>query len=87
MPDWRRDKGGNTEYGPLSIVEDMRIGVQNFLVLAEDILIMWAVDHPSLPGAMGVRVISEAERNAACPIKYKMDLRPELLAQLGVPLR
>jgi hypothetical protein len=86
-PDWRRDKDGKTEYEPLSIVEDMRIGVHNLLILAEDVLVTWAVDHATLPGAMGIRVPPEAERNPACPIKYKMDLRQELLAQFGSPSR
>jgi hypothetical protein len=70
-PDWRHDKVGKTEYGPASIVEDMRIGVENLLTLAEDILVMWAVDHPAFPSAMAMRVIPENERNPACPIKIQ----------------
>ncbi|MCP1913359.1 hypothetical protein J2R96_005839 [Bradyrhizobium elkanii] len=78
-PDWRRDKNGTTEYGPISIVEDMRIGVENFLILAEDVLVMWAVDHAAIPGLMEVSVIPEKARNPACPIKYKMAVRPGVL--------
>src|SRR4051794_28584674 len=43
----------------VSIVDDMRVGVDNLLILAEDILIMWAVDHAAFPGAMAVSVIPE----------------------------
>lgn len=86
-PDWRRDKGGQTEYGPISIVEDMRVGVHNLLALAEDVLVMWAVDNAAMPGMMEISVIPEDERNPACPIKYKMDLRPAFFAQLGAPSR
>ncbi len=82
-PDWRREKDGQTEYGPVSIVEDMRVGVHNLLTLAEDILVMWAVDHAAVPGLMGISVIPEANRNPACPIKYKMGMRDEVVGQLG----
>ncbi|MGE0288551.1 MAG: hypothetical protein AB7I42_19140 [Bradyrhizobium sp.] len=82
-PDWRRDKDGQTEYGPVSIVEDMRVGVHNLLTLAEDVLVMWAVDHAAVPGMMGIGVIPEASRNPACPIKYKMGLREEVVGQLA----
>ena len=85
-PDWRRDKDGQTEYGPIPIIEDMRIGVENLLILAEDILIMWAVDHPALPGATEIRAIPEDQRNPTCPIKYRMDLRPGLLGSLTKPV-
>lgn len=83
IPDWRRDKAGQTEYGPVSIVEDMRVGVHNLLTLAEDILVMWAVDHPAVPGLIGISVIPEANRNPACPIKYKMGMRDEVVSQLA----
>jgi hypothetical protein len=82
-PDWRRDKDGQTEYGPVSIVEDMRVGVHNLLTLAEDVLVMWAVDHAAMPGMMGISVIPEGNRNPACPIKYKMGLREEVVGQLA----
>lgn len=83
IPDWRRDRAGQTEYGPVSIVEDMRVGVHNLLTLAEDILVMWAVDHAAVPGLMGISVIPEANRNPACPIKYKMGMRDEVVSQLA----
>jgi len=73
-PDWRRDKEGKTEYGPVSIVDDMRVGVENLLILAEDILVIWAIDHAAFPGAMAVSVIPEGKRNPGCPIKYRMNL-------------
>jgi hypothetical protein len=82
-PDWRRDKDGQTEYGPIPIVEDMRIGVHNLLTLAEDVLVMWAVDHAAVPGMMGISVIPKGTRNPACPIKYKMGLRQEVAGQLA----
>jgi hypothetical protein len=82
-PDWRRDKDGNAEYGPIPIVKDMRIGVGNLLILAEDVLVMWAVDHAAMPGVMEMSVIPEDARNPACPIKYKMSLRQEVLGGLA----
>jgi hypothetical protein len=81
-PDWRRDKDGQTEYGPVSIVNDMRVGIKNLLILAEDILIMWAIDHAAFPGAMVVSVIPEGKRNPGCPIKYRMNLSAESLGSL-----
>lgn len=82
IPDWRRDRGGTTEYGPIPIAEDMQIGVHNLLTLAEDVLVMWAVDHAATPGLMDVSVIPEAKRNPACPVKYKMGVREEVLRGL-----
>ncbi|MET3973018.1 hypothetical protein [Bradyrhizobium sp. S3.9.1] len=82
-PDWRRDKDGQTEYGRVSIVEDMRVGVHNLLTLAEDVLVMWAVDHAAIPGLMEMSVIPEAKRNPACPMKYKMGLRQGALDGLA----
>jgi hypothetical protein len=58
-PDWRRDKDDRTEYGPVSIVDDMRVGVENLLILAEDILVIWAIDHAAFPGAMAVPVVNQ----------------------------
>jgi hypothetical protein len=81
-PDWRRDKDGRTEYGPVSIVDDMRVGVENLMILAEDILVMWAIDHAAFPGAMAVSVVPEGKRDPGCPIKYRMNLSPELLGSL-----
>jgi hypothetical protein len=81
-PDWRRDKDGTTEYGPIPIVEDMRIGVHNLLTLAEDILVMWAVNHAAAPDLMEISVIPEANRNPGCPIKYKLGIKKEVLAGL-----
>jgi hypothetical protein len=63
----------------------MHIGVENLLILAEDILIMWAVDHPALPGATEIRAVPEDQRIPTCPIKYRMDLRPGLLGPLARP--
>jgi hypothetical protein len=83
VPDWRRDKGGTTEYGPIPIVDDMRIGVHNLLTLAEDILVMWAVDHAVAPDLMEMNVIPEANRNPGCPVKYKMGIKNEVLAGLS----
>lgn len=81
-PDWRRDKGGTTEYGPILIVDDMRIGVHNLLTLAEDILVMWAIDHAAAPGLMKINTIPESNRNPGCPVKYKMGIKNEVLAGL-----
>jgi hypothetical protein len=80
-PDWRREKDGKTEYGPVSIVEDMCVGVHNLLALGEDILVMWAVDHAAMPGLMEMSVIPENARNPACPIKYKMSLQQGILRE------
>ena len=55
---------------------------KDLLTLAEDTLVMWAVDHPAIPGLMEVSVIPEAKRNPVCPVKYKMGIREELFGGL-----
>ena len=49
-PFWSREKNGKTEYGPVGTVADMKVGIHNLLILGEDILIMWALTHLSMPG-------------------------------------
>jgi hypothetical protein len=46
---------------------------------------MWAIDHAAFPGATAVSVIPEGKRNPGCPIKYRMNLSPELLGSLSGP--
>jgi hypothetical protein len=43
---------------------------------------MRAVDHAAMPGMTEVSVMLEDNRNPACPIKCKMELRLVILALL-----
>jgi hypothetical protein len=71
-PFWSREKNGKTEYGPVGTVADMKVGIHNLLILGEDILIMWALTHLSMPGVMEVTVVPELRRSPICPIKYRI---------------
>jgi hypothetical protein len=71
-PVWSRVKDGDTEYGPLTIVRDMHVGVQNILILAEDVLIMWALDHLSTSGLTEITSVPESRRDPNCPTKYRI---------------
>jgi hypothetical protein len=82
-PFWSREKDGKTEYGPLAIVGDMHVGVQNLLILAEDVLIMWAKTHLSMPHAMAVTVVPESKRAQLCPIKYRIGPSGALLDEIA----
>jgi hypothetical protein len=70
-PHWRREKDGVIAYGPLPILDDMGVGVHNLLLLAEDTVVMWAIDQLNPPGAMEIAAVPEAKRDPKCPIKYK----------------
>jgi hypothetical protein len=82
-PTWTREKNGKAEYGPLKIIEDMRVAVHNLLILGEDVLIMWALTHLSVPGMMGITVIREPDRDPQCPTKYRVGPSAALLAQVA----
>lgn len=78
-PTWRREKDGAVSYGPFSLVDDMKVAIENMLILAEDIVVMWAIDNLDPPGAMEITVVPEAECDPQCPIKYKANLSAALL--------
>jgi hypothetical protein len=71
-PVWSREKDGKTAYGPLPIIAEMRVGVHNFLILGECVLIMWAQTHLSTPGLVNLAVVEEARRNPLCPVKWRV---------------
>jgi hypothetical protein len=58
------------------------VAVSNLLILAEDVVVMWAIDHLNVPGAMEIAAIVEAERDSACAIKYKIVLSDALLQKI-----
>ena len=70
-PLWRREKHSVIAYGPLPIIDDMSVAVRNLLILAEDVVVMWAIDHLDPPDAMDIAAIPEAKRDPKCAIKYK----------------
>lgn len=70
-PTWRREKDGAIPYGPLPIIDDMAVGVKNLLILAETVVVMWARDHLTPPGALDVIEILDAKVDPKCPIRYK----------------
>jgi hypothetical protein len=78
-PRWHRDKEDTILYGPAPIIEDMSAAVNNLLVLAEDVAVMWAVDHLAAPSGMEIVVIAEAQRDQNCPIKYRLSPKSELI--------
>jgi hypothetical protein len=55
----------------LPIIDDMRMAINNLLILAEDVVVMWAIDHLDPPNAMEITAIPEAKRDPHCAIKYK----------------
>jgi hypothetical protein len=69
---WALEKDGKAEYGPLPIVEDLACAVRNLLIIAEDILVMWAQVNLVVPGLVAVQAILETERKAECPVKYRI---------------
>jgi hypothetical protein len=81
-PVWSREKNGKVEYGPLPIIDGMDVAIRNLLVLAEDMLVMWAQVNLVAPGLVEVRVIPEATRNPASPIKYRIRPSDALLADI-----
>jgi hypothetical protein len=60
----------------------MRVAVSNLLILAEDVVVMWAIDHFNPPGAIEIAAIPEAKRDPACAIKYKTVLSDALLQKI-----
>lgn len=86
-PVWSRQKDDKTEYGPLPIVGDMRVAVQNLLILGEDLLIMWAMTHLTMPDAMAVTVVPESQRAPQCPIKYRIGPSAALVAKIATAER
>jgi hypothetical protein len=82
-PTWWREKAGATAYGPEPIIDDMRIAIHNLLILAEDVLVMWAVDHLEAPGFTVIAAIPEAKRDPNCAIKYKVVPGPALLEAIA----
>jgi len=71
-PRWHREKEGKITYGPLPIIEDMSVAVNNLLILAEDVVVMWAIDHLVAPSAMRIVAVPEAKRDPNCSIKYRV---------------
>lgn len=71
-PIWSRMKDGNVEYGPTPILADLTTGVHNLFVSGEDVFVMWAMENLLLSGVMVLGVVSEADRNPGCPIKYRL---------------
>jgi hypothetical protein len=58
----------------------MGVAVHNLLVLAEDMLVMWALVNLAVPKAVEVRVVPDARRNPRCPVKYRIQPSDTLLA-------
>jgi len=81
-PLWRRAKDSTIAYGPLPIIDDMRVAVSNLLILAEDVVVMWAIDHLDPPNAMEIFAVPEAKRDPHCAIKYKTKPSAALLQQI-----
>jgi hypothetical protein len=81
-PVWSLEKNGKVEYGPLPIIDDMDVAVRNLVVLAEDMLVMWAQVNLVAPEASEVRAIPETRRNPASPVKYRIRPTDALMATI-----
>jgi hypothetical protein len=79
-PSWELQKDHKIEYGPLPIVDDMSIAVRNLLILAEDMLVMWARINLVASQHVEVRYLPEEQRNAQCPVKYRIRPTDALMA-------
>jgi hypothetical protein len=71
-PTWSLEKGGKYQVEPVPIIEDMARALDNLLILAEDMLIMWAQVNLAAPQLTEVRVIPALQRKSECPVKYRM---------------
>jgi hypothetical protein len=85
-PIWRREKDSTIAYGPLPIIDDMHVAVNNLLILAEDVVVMWTIDHLDPPNTMEVVAIPEGKRDPRCAIKYKTMPSTTLLQMVGAQI-
>lgn len=76
-PRWRCEKDGKLIYGPFDMIEELTIGVNNLLILAEDILVMALQTRLAVPGDQ-IGAIPESERTRGQPTKYRV--RPNAAA-------
>jgi hypothetical protein len=67
---WSLEKNGEVEYQPTPIIEDMSVAIKNLLILAEDVLVMWAQINLVASQLVEVRVVPEIRRNVQCPVKF-----------------
>jgi hypothetical protein len=82
-PVWSREKDDRIEYGPLVILDDLRVGIHNLLILGEDVLIVWAMTHLAMPGVTAVTVVPESKRDPGCPIRYRIAPSAALLHEIA----
>ncbi len=80
---WRREEDGKIVYGPLDVIQELSVGVNNLLVLAEDILVMVVQTHLAMPDATVIVAIPERARNPECPIKYRIGPNTRLIAAIA----
>ncbi|MER8857409.1 hypothetical protein NKI09_07095 [Mesorhizobium sp. M0757] len=76
MPTWSRDGAAPTE-----IVNDMDVLLGNLLELAE-YMFLWVLAETKTSAHVAIFQIPEAERDPACPVRFRADLSPELSAKL-----
>ena len=55
-----------------SIRMGFEVAIHDLLTLAESILVSWATDNLKIPNIMNLLYIPSEERDANCPIKYKI---------------
>lgn len=83
-PTWAVKKAEKTEYGPVTIVDDMACAIRNLLVLAEDMRVMWSQANLVAPGLVAVAAIPEAQRKAECPVKYRIRPTAAALQEIAI---
>lgn len=82
-PHWYREKDGLIQADLGSIGGLMAISVQNLLVIGEDTIASWADRNLENPDIFQLRMIQEADRDQSCPVKWTVDVNPELLAKMS----
>lgn len=82
-PTWSLETNGKAQYQPLPILEQMARAIHNLLILAEDMLVMWAQANLVAPQLVEVRVVPEPQRNAQCPVKYRIRPTDSLMQDIA----
>lgn len=80
---WSLEKNGTILYEPLQIIEDMTRAVENLLILAEDVLVMWVQANLVAPQLTEVRFVPEERHNAQNPVKYRVQPNDAAMQNVG----
>jgi hypothetical protein len=82
-PTWHREKNGVRITDPSSIRADMDAAMHNLLLLGEDVVVSWAVDHLKMPDASRIAMVPAERRDPKCAIKWVVTASEKLEAQIA----